>query len=111
MRSPRQQELPFRRRGGARPGAGRKPRGPRALVSHKERPRFEKPTPLHVALRLPEPVWNLRRGRTHHSGETGVDRFSSAALAVDEREALRAPPLGWLLRWGWKRARPRSVTW
>ena len=47
---------------------------------------------------------------THHYGETGVDRFSSAALAPDEREELLAQPLGWLLRWGWKRARPRGLS-
>ena len=38
--------------GGARPGAGRKPKGDRALVSHKARPRFGARTPLHVVLRL-----------------------------------------------------------
>jgi len=55
-------DLPVR--GGKRPGAGRKPRGPRALVSHKERPRFEKPTPVHVTVRVRHHVWNLRSRRS-----------------------------------------------
>jgi len=42
--------------GGARPGAGRKPKGDRALVSHKARPRFAARTALHVILRLSEHV-------------------------------------------------------
>src|SRR5260221_2231296 len=54
--------LPFR--GGKRPGAGRKPKGPRALVSHKLRPRFEKPSPVHVTLRVQNHVWNLRSSRS-----------------------------------------------
>jgi len=51
-------------RGGKRPGAGRKPKGPRAIVSHKQRPRFEKPTPVHVTLRMRDHVWNLRSRRS-----------------------------------------------
>ena len=38
--------------GGARPGAGRKPKGERALVSHKARPRFAVRTALHLVLRV-----------------------------------------------------------
>jgi putative transposase len=65
-RAAHQMELAVtRRRGGARPGAGRKARGPRPLVSHKPRARFEKPTPVHVTLRVREHVWNLRSGRSY----------------------------------------------
>ncbi len=63
MGSPQQLPLPIPRRGGKRPGAGRRPRGPRALVSHRARARFDKPTPAHVTLRVREEVWNLRSGR------------------------------------------------
>jgi hypothetical protein len=42
---------------------------------------------------------------SHHYGEKGTDRFSSAVLAPAEREQVLAAPGGWLLRWGWKRAR------
>lgn len=38
--------------GGARPGAGRKPKGERALVSHKTRPALSGRTALHVVLRF-----------------------------------------------------------
>jgi len=168
-------------------------------VSHKTRPRFEKPTPVHVTLRVRQHVWNLRSGRSyrrirrafasarerfgmrlihfsvqgnhlhliveadssgalsralqglcirmakalnammersggvfadhywsrllktptelvkairyvlgnhqHHYGERGIDRFSSAVLVAQDRESVLASPAGWLLRWGWKRAR------
>ena len=60
----KQQALPFRARGGKRPGAGRKPKGPRALVSHARRPRFGKPTPAHITLRVASHVWNLRSRRS-----------------------------------------------
>jgi REP element-mobilizing transposase RayT len=53
--------LPFR--GGKRRGAGRKPRGRLALVSHKARPQFSKPTPAHVTVRVRKHVWNLRSKR------------------------------------------------
>jgi len=59
MRAPAQLEFPSH--GGRRPGAGR-PRGNR--VSHAARDRFEKPTPVHVTLRMREHVWNLRSGRS-----------------------------------------------
>jgi len=49
--------------GGRRRGAGRKPKGPRSLVSHRARPRFDKPTPVLVTLRVDWHVWNLRSRR------------------------------------------------
>lgn len=49
--------------GGRRTGAGRKPKGRRALVSHKSRPGFEKAAAVHVTLRVAEHVWNLRSRR------------------------------------------------
>jgi putative transposase len=47
--------------GGRRPGAGR-PRGTR--VSHAARDRFDKPTAVHVTLRMRDHVWNLRSARS-----------------------------------------------
>lgn len=58
-RSP-QRQLPFH--GGPRPGSGR-PRGNR--TSHAARPRFGKPTPVHVTLRMKPHVWNLRSRRCY----------------------------------------------
>ena|SRR5438477_481210 len=54
-------ELPVR--GGRREGAGRKPKGRRALVSHKARPKFDKAAAVHVTLRVADHVWNLRSRR------------------------------------------------
>jgi REP element-mobilizing transposase RayT len=171
-------------------------------VSHDERPRFARRTPVHVALRVRDHVWNLRSGRSyrrirrafekargrfgvrlihfsvqgnhlhliveadhnealsramqglciriakalnammsrsgavfsdhyfarllqtptelvsairyvlgnhsHHFGEAGFDPFSSAALPEEQKDALLALPLGWMLRVGWKRARQKQ---
>jgi len=58
-----QLEFKLPQRGGRRKGAGRKPKGPRALVSHKERPRFDKTAAVLVTLRVATHVWNLRSRR------------------------------------------------
>jgi len=63
MKRSRQLALPLPVRGGRRLGAGRKPRGPRAGVSHKARAGFDRPTPVHVTLRVRRHVWNLRSRR------------------------------------------------
>ncbi|TMA24920.1 MAG: hypothetical protein E6J78_19115 [Deltaproteobacteria bacterium] len=65
MRPARQLPLPLPQHGGRRPGAGRKPKGPRLLVSHKARVQFDKPLPVHVTLRVGDHVWNLRSGRSY----------------------------------------------
>ena len=62
MRGQLSLELPVR--GGKRTGAGRRPKGGRALVSHAARPRFSKATPVHVTLRVRQEVWNLRSARS-----------------------------------------------
>jgi REP-associated tyrosine transposase len=195
-----QLDLSLPLRGGRRKGAGRKPKAGRAPVSHAARPKFDRPTAIHVTLRVREEVWNLRSRRafrrlrdalaaawgrfglrivqfsiqgnhvhliveadndeglsrgmqglairiaralnrmmrrsgrvfadhffsrilktptqvvnairyvlgnhTHHFAASGVDPFSSAGLSATDRAALLAPPVGWLLRIGWRRARP-----
>ncbi|GAO02883.1 transposase [Anaeromyxobacter sp. PSR-1] len=53
-----------RTHGGRRPGAGRKPKGARAGVSHHGRPEVTATTPVHVTLRLLPHVWNLRSRRS-----------------------------------------------
>ncbi len=55
-----QQTLPFRARGGKRPGAGRPPRGPRASEPHRVRPTINARHPLHVVIRA-RPGLKLRR--------------------------------------------------
>jgi len=55
--------LTFRTRGGRRPGAGRKPNGDSAGVSHLTRPALAPRFPVHVTLRVTREVWNLRSRR------------------------------------------------
>ena len=56
-----QRSLPFRPgRGGARPGAGRKPVGDRAGVSHAARAKLPSRFPVHVTVRLREGLPGLR---------------------------------------------------
>jgi REP element-mobilizing transposase RayT len=50
--------------GGARKGAGRKPKGDRAGVSHHGRPELTEPAPVHVTLRILSHVWNPRSQRS-----------------------------------------------
>ena len=55
--------------GGARRGAGRKPKGPRPLgdlpaTPHHVRPELERRHPLHVTLRMMPEVWSLRSERS-----------------------------------------------
>src|ERR1700687_736772 len=63
MRRATQLSLSLPSHGGHRRGAGRKPKGPRSLVSHRARPRFEKTTPVLVTMRVERHVWNLRSRR------------------------------------------------
>jgi REP element-mobilizing transposase RayT len=63
MRRPRQLAFTLRTHGGRRPGAGRKPIGKKALVSHSARPKFDRTTPTHVTLRIAEDVPSLRSSR------------------------------------------------
>ena len=69
MTGAKQLTLPLPRRGGKRRGAGRKPKGNRALVSHAARARFDKPAAVHVTLRVGDQVWNLRSGRSFRAIE------------------------------------------
>jgi REP element-mobilizing transposase RayT len=56
----RQQCVSFGTRGGKRPGAGRKPNGPRAGVSHLRRPLLAARFPIHVTVRVRPEVAALR---------------------------------------------------
>jgi len=59
-RKPKQLQLDLKTWGGKRRRAGRKPKGPRTLVSHKARAALRPQWPVHVTLRVREHVWNLR---------------------------------------------------
>ena len=60
-----QLELPFRQWGGARKGAGRKPKGLRAGVSHLKRGPLSSSEPVHVTVRLCEGLPCLRFKQTY----------------------------------------------
>jgi REP element-mobilizing transposase RayT len=66
-------------RGGARRGAGRKPKGAHALVSHAARPALTARDPVLITTRLAAGLPNLRRGRTlavlRDALAQGSDRF------------------------------------
>lgn len=57
----RRTKTPGERRGGARPNAGRKPKGKKAMVSHGRREAVRPSEPRHVTLRLRGDLPNLRR--------------------------------------------------
>ena len=55
-----QVEMVFRRHGGKRPGAGRKPKGKRAGEPHEARPEHDGRHPVHVTLRVVGNIGRLR---------------------------------------------------
>ncbi|MFO1010437.1 MAG: hypothetical protein U1F29_10285 [Planctomycetota bacterium] len=60
-----QPSFDFPRRGGARPGAGRKRVAECASVPHRARPRLNGRAPLHVTLKLAKGLPSLRASATH----------------------------------------------
>jgi REP element-mobilizing transposase RayT len=79
----RGEQLPlFRPRGGRRPGAGRKPRGPRASERHKTRPVHHARCPVHVVLRVVRDVGSLRRRRAYQA-------FREAVIVAARRDDFR----------------------
>ena len=77
----RQAALPFRTRGGRRPGSGRKPAGPRPCVPHRPRPTLDRRHPVHVTIRAVPGLASLRTERV----------FSALrrALAAASRDQFR----------------------
>ena len=72
--------LPFRPgRGGARPGAGRKPAGARAGVSHRARSLLASRFPVHVTIRVRDGLPTLRNRRVYAALRSafaaGCERF------------------------------------
>jgi REP element-mobilizing transposase RayT len=78
----RQKEIVFHTRGGKRRGAGRKPAGERAGVSHAARDDVSSRAPVLVTLKMKKHVWNLRTKRA-------FARLLPAFLAVCERFGMR----------------------
>jgi putative transposase len=73
---------PPKRRGGKRPHAGRKPKGPRAGSPHRKRPTLAARYPVHVVLRTVAAIGNLRRRHAYHAIRT-------ATLVVGNRDNFR----------------------
>jgi REP element-mobilizing transposase RayT len=73
---------PRKPRGGKRPHAGRKPKGPRTGSPHRERPTLAARHPVHVVLRIVAAIGNLRRRRAYHAVRT-------ATLVVGQRDNFR----------------------
>src|SRR5436190_21715710 len=67
MKRSRQFTLQFPERGGARQGAGRKPKGEPALMSHAKRVALAARHPLHVTLRVESGLRSLRTPRAHNA--------------------------------------------
>ena len=59
----KQTAFKFRKWGGKRKGAGRKPKGERAGVAHVARAALAARFPVHVTWRMESGVWNLRTRR------------------------------------------------
>src|SRR5438067_1431735 len=68
--------------GGARKGAGRKPKGEKAGIPHRSRLEFSRHHPLHVTVRMKDHVWNLRSRRSYAA-------ISQALENGGERERFR----------------------
>ncbi len=78
----RQRELPFVRVGGKRRGAGRKPNGRRAGVSHLKRAALASRYPVHVNVKVVEGVGSLRTVRAR-------EVIVEAIRAANERFGFR----------------------
>jgi REP element-mobilizing transposase RayT len=72
----------FKKRGGKRRGAGRKPKGRRAGSPHKVRPELKARHPVHVVLRVIRAVGSLRRRFTYRA-------IREATLTTARREDFR----------------------
>src|SRR4051812_21162939 len=84
-RKTQQLGLKFPVRGGKRRGAGRKPEGDRAGVSHAKRPALLARHPVHATMRVLPHVWNLR-------GRRAVSTLATAFAAGGGQAGGRPPP-------------------
>jgi len=58
---PKSRQLTIFPRGGKREGAGRKPKGERAMVPHAKRAKLTEHTPVHVTMRVAPDIQSLRQ--------------------------------------------------
>jgi hypothetical protein len=89
LRKPKAGVLPFGTHGGRRPGAGRKPKGDRAGVSHRPRVALKARFPVHVTVKLRRGLPPLRRRSVYAalraafaSGRSGGGSAASGAFRL-----------------------------
>ncbi len=75
------------RRGGKRPGAGRKPKGSRAGVTHVRRAELDPTKPLHITLRVAAAIAALctERGYRAIRKALQVSAFNQLGLRICQR--------------------------
>jgi REP-associated tyrosine transposase len=81
----RQREFGFTNWGGKRKGAGRKPKGAKAMASHAKRERLEARHPVFVTMRLRVGLRSLRANDTHallEAGRVFEDRYHARILTT-----------------------------
>ena len=83
-RKARQQEFGFVNWGGKRRGAGRKPTGERAGVSHAARPKLAARYPVLVTMRLRADLRSLRANDTHELLKTAMSASTKDEFRVVE---------------------------
>jgi REP element-mobilizing transposase RayT len=83
-RRPRQSELEFRQHGGRREGAGRKPSGKQAGVTHTRRPPLRRDHPVHVTLRIAAGLPRLRRKRAFKAIRDAIRNAQKSFFQVVE---------------------------
>jgi len=88
-RRARQGELLFRSWGGARRGAGRKPKGARALVAHDTRPQHKARFPLLITSRLLPGLPSLRRASEAARVRSAIAAANLAARGLAESQEAR----------------------
>jgi REP element-mobilizing transposase RayT len=81
---PRQCDFVFKAWGGARKGAGRKPVGERAGVSHRTRPRINANLPAHVTLKMKRGIWHLRTPKPFATVLCAIKSASNTCFRVCE---------------------------
>ena len=92
----KQYELVWRTHGGARPGAGRPPKGDKAGEPHLRRPSHQKKHPLHITIKVAPDVGSLRdrelvqaiREATHVAARREDFRIVHLNLTSDEIDLL-----------------------
>ena len=89
-------ELVWRTHGGARPGAGRPPKGDKAGAPHTRRPSHHKKHPLHITIKVAADVGSLRdremvqaiREATHVAARREDFRIVHLRVSRDEMDLL-----------------------